>query len=696
MAINPYTQSAQQELINTFVPIDYKTIGDAQQEIQKQNDIAAGQLELFRDKKINFLNQDAERAQALNQLVLSEVDKIIEDSKGDYRKYNPQIKALKRKVGDIFDKQGGEGYAIQQSYNNFLEYSKQLNDAYKKGDITKEQLELENLSLQRYKGVGKGDSFGRYNSFQGEDYAQYVDIDKKAQDLAEGWKADGLATGQLKNAGNGMLVNVKGEIVSFDEVYSNIKNSLKNDPKINAYVNQLAYLKTYKNIDPESGSVVVGDKYFNPNIKNQIAESLIEAPVRTAANKVSYIKKDFDFMKDPNSLNALEAAQLDLINAQKSQLQPQFLQSATYENPDNPYKQIGDLKPKDLFGEINTYDVQKIAGVKLVDNRVTNPTTGIVTGNLEYLDSKGNKITKEEYAKKISKVDKNLKPSERLKVMADSGDMFALETLKVLRGKPGMEATKLAEEASKIYNSKKQQFNAISFQGLMIPTDEAPRVASDIIRNSSAYTFTPLNKKEGKQGSLTYDQVLEENNIKLDPTNSTSVKSLENFEKSILPMSRTRKGTLVKINGVDYLIRSNNSNDLLNSPGLTVEQSRFLAPLERLNGISTPGIDKIDNVWTGNQVNNNPVFYESYKKDRFDKDNNYITTEYNVKEYFVNPDGSKEYLRNSDNEIIVRPLQEINNLYLQNNPFNNSTLNRNFNKYTQTNIKSGIDPFNQQ
>lgn len=138
---------------------------------------------------------------------------------------------------------GGKYNQFEQNYAAYVNYQKELQDRYEKADISSEKRD-DLLKLSR---AGFSSSFlptGEFKPFQGITAAKDVALTESALELAKGWKADQIASGNLTRTADGTyMYSTTKKFVRPEEVFQTIGSALADDPEVMAYLRQEAVRK---------------------------------------------------------------------------------------------------------------------------------------------------------------------------------------------------------------------------------------------------------------------------------------------------------------------------------------------------------------------------------------------------------------------------------------------------------------------
>lgn len=180
----------------------------------------------FRNKKINYYN--------------SELNNWYEKYKDNLSLGLNDLRLLRNKFYQ--DATRGQLGAINSNYSARKAHEDSVNKAFADGKINQQRRDaLLAADLNDYKGVGLENETDSYNSYIGSTPAKEVDINKKANELAEGWKADKIARGGYKQDASGLyFINNYGskEYVNPAEIKQYVQTALMQDPEVKSFVDQ--------------------------------------------------------------------------------------------------------------------------------------------------------------------------------------------------------------------------------------------------------------------------------------------------------------------------------------------------------------------------------------------------------------------------------------------------------------------------
>lgn len=269
---NRYTEYTPQDYHSLFQPVDFNEI--LQLGLMKERQYAQGQAEsddfLSSLYNIKSLDQDAPiRRQKLSEYE-SELNKTLDEAKGDYSKIFPKIGSLKRRFARDESLQD-----IQAKYNQDQELIKQIKD--KRSDFQGQEAMVYDLYRNRPNKAYTGQQEvapGIYNKLNYGILPVYSDI---SGDISKEFKTfKGLASSLgFADMGNGYFRTGTNEEVPASKVENAVKGYIIGNPK---YQQQLQDMNSY-----------YGEEYTKNYLNNLIAS----IQNREAGNKL-----DVDYHKN--------------------------------------------------------------------------------------------------------------------------------------------------------------------------------------------------------------------------------------------------------------------------------------------------------------------------------------------------------------------------------------------------------------
>lgn len=237
-----FYQTAKREFVDNFIyqpPVELmaKVIDNADSQVEK-NDTAL--LSLYDKLKAQGLKADEPRLQEIIQGYQSQIEDlsgVMQKSPLEFRKEIGKIRNLSRTIGNDWNQ--GEVAKIQEQYTSRNAYAKELQDRVAKGDILQaDATNALNKFDNEYKGVNYK-SASEYNRYNSENLNEYVDADKIADEIGEGWKADVESKGYDYADGQWVrTVNGKREVADETEIQDSIQRTLLKNEKVRAYYDQ--------------------------------------------------------------------------------------------------------------------------------------------------------------------------------------------------------------------------------------------------------------------------------------------------------------------------------------------------------------------------------------------------------------------------------------------------------------------------
>lgn len=289
----------------TFNPMSMQELMVVPQYRQQQHDYAEALAEAQKTEG-TVLSPDKEKfaqgANEINKGITSLVDDLTE--KGLQSNTLSNVRSLKKKREDFLDPTTGFGGRALANYALYQEGVKDIEEMRKTGnylerDLTNSMM----LSLSRYKGVDEGDTFNMYNP------SRYVDMGKKTLEILDKVPIQEIETalglqeiGFDPTTGNKIYQHGSTVIKERSKEHQMLvaQQFLNNDPEVQAYLNDQATFaqELHSTIEEESGSIIYGDKYYNPStFKDQFIQGKILniATMGAEATDVRSVKQDLDY-----------------------------------------------------------------------------------------------------------------------------------------------------------------------------------------------------------------------------------------------------------------------------------------------------------------------------------------------------------------------------------------------------------------
>lgn len=238
MAINRYYLPAQQEVANTYVPLPYNEILQAAQaQEQYLDDIEAQRLELA-GKEFSFLKPDRPKAQAAQEWLDTEAEKIAGLYSTDLRQAKSAMQKFQNEAKKRFGKFGDIG-AMEGNYNAYVNYANELQEQVKRKELdpyTMDALLAE--ANKAYLGIGEYDPAKGYNTFSGQTAALKQDLPKWVKDNLSDLEAITNSTASARPDGKGYIFTDKftGEEVSPERVMAAFTQLAQSDESLMNWV----------------------------------------------------------------------------------------------------------------------------------------------------------------------------------------------------------------------------------------------------------------------------------------------------------------------------------------------------------------------------------------------------------------------------------------------------------------------------
>jgi len=238
-----FYQTAKREFVDNFIyqpPVELmaKVIGNADKQVL---DTETEALAIYDKLKAQGLKADEPRLQEIIQGYQSQIEDlsgVMQKSPLEFRKEIGKIRNLSRTIGNDWSSQGEVG-KIQEQYAARNAYAKELQDGVEKGKILQENA---TQALQKFDNEYQGVNYksaSEYNRYNSENLNEYVDADKIADEIGEGWKADVKSKGYDYADGQWVrTVNGKREVADETEIQDSIQRTLLKNEKVRAYYDQ--------------------------------------------------------------------------------------------------------------------------------------------------------------------------------------------------------------------------------------------------------------------------------------------------------------------------------------------------------------------------------------------------------------------------------------------------------------------------
>lgn len=230
------------QYVSQYIPApieEYNVVGNKLEQQYHQNLDATDKLTDFMESIKALPIHDS-----LKQQIIGEYRGRIDEfaGKGNWEDANPFVRKLARDVKD--DAISGNLAGIQSAYQSRQEMLKGLQEAYDKGNVDHQTMQMAPLlSDQLYVQAG-GDKDPR-KAYTPYSYAQYKDINKAVSEFVKGWK-ESDSYGNITRTPDGKFWTRDGtRQVSFNEVYNAAAKYVMNDPSYMSYINQKAMFDTH-------------------------------------------------------------------------------------------------------------------------------------------------------------------------------------------------------------------------------------------------------------------------------------------------------------------------------------------------------------------------------------------------------------------------------------------------------------------
>lgn len=237
-----YYKSSLTPIVDYTYKLPYKELFTALEYKQKAFDTNTAKMDKAKAQTLSLKAKakDKEGQKKVQDKYDSAFDAITKDVGGDMSLANNLIHDLSIDLAEEFTT--GKGGAIQNAYNQTIEYDKSLEERLKstgKDRITREQAKnAKAFSSTRYSGVGDGGEDGRtWNSFNGYDPVNFVNIGETLNKI--GNDTEYMRQVGLEMSPDGKLRYVgKKEYLSSAEIGSILRNYLQSDVEAMAYIDE--------------------------------------------------------------------------------------------------------------------------------------------------------------------------------------------------------------------------------------------------------------------------------------------------------------------------------------------------------------------------------------------------------------------------------------------------------------------------
>lgn len=249
MAINRYNLPANQPIMDTYAPLPFKELLLAGQSLQKQkDDLEAQRLELM-DKEVYALPQDVDYVKSKKDYYDAKVDEIAGLYGTDLRKARQAVIGLTREMKNEWGQFGGIGSAMG-NYNARKAWAEKVDEGIKKGTYNPYQKEtLLAMFDKNYQGIGDGVG-GKYNPYQTEEAAKWVNPTEWADKYGQGFMADLESFANFQKTNDGYIITSKssGKQLTPEDIEAGLSNYFKGDPELQNMLRQ-GTKAGYANID---------------------------------------------------------------------------------------------------------------------------------------------------------------------------------------------------------------------------------------------------------------------------------------------------------------------------------------------------------------------------------------------------------------------------------------------------------------
>ncbi len=296
---NRFTRFEPQEFTSLYTEIPYSAIAEVGAYKDKQYNEGQRQLSEFEQLlNVPALEQDTPIKKERIKYYEDQLNSSLDSVKGDYSRVIPAITRLKRELGK--DLREGPLGAVVTNYSTDAESKKRLNELVDKKLIDVNTAEkLYKMDRSKYQGIGSQNSLGRFNNFNTTTPAEQIDLAEHFDKLAQGYKADKVASGGYRFSKDGKYIiktDGSNEVVSDKQIASDLMRVAGSDPKIQAFVQQQALLDTYDKgqefQDPNGNTSYyqIGNSAYpsKQDFQQLYSQELLNSPISFAASKHGY------------------------------------------------------------------------------------------------------------------------------------------------------------------------------------------------------------------------------------------------------------------------------------------------------------------------------------------------------------------------------------------------------------------------
>ncbi len=323
---NRFTHVPFQEYTSFYDKIPYQQIAEVGAYKDKQFNEGQQAVSEFENLlNVPSLDADTPIKQQRVKYYEDELQKTLDNTKGDYSSIIPTVARLKRELGK--DLRDGELGAVAGNYSQDSEYVKRLNELVDKKVISQEKAsKLLEVNRANYKGIGQKNNLGRFSGYGTIAPANDVNVSEELDKMAKDWKASAVSSGSYKFSPDGKYIiktDGSNEVVSDEEIFRNITASAKTNPEIMGFLKQQTMLDTYGRGQEQPEGYTIGSNSYasKADFDSLYTDELLNTPARMVASKYGYskISSNADIKADSYGLqrskqeleNPISSSQLD-------------------------------------------------------------------------------------------------------------------------------------------------------------------------------------------------------------------------------------------------------------------------------------------------------------------------------------------------------------------------------------------------
>lgn len=353
MAVNMFNKPVEGRFINTYAKLPFQEIAAMGDQLQKASDKSLDAVDALGEMTyIDTMESDDPRYQEQVKGFNEKIDEIQNLHLSDPMKANYLSRQLGREIGKW--RNFGAGKYMADNYASYQSNMQDLDKMYQTGLIDADDLRKRKaLAKSRYQGIGEGDVYNRYQSYQPAFIKET--LQDQANKLGTGIKENALL-GDLEPVAGGQFIDRKTkEIVSGDRVRNIISSGL-NTPQNLAYVKEQAEMKAMdlfgdKNVIDVNGQPLTRDKFVELE-----ANRMIDDAVTFGVNKFAYEKNKGQLVTNQAWQNAYKSSLAAKELADNFTIVSKSFENINKENFDDLSNRSTELRSKVSESEQNLRD----------------------------------------------------------------------------------------------------------------------------------------------------------------------------------------------------------------------------------------------------------------------------------------------------------------------------------------------------